>query len=130
VRALTEPALGTTCVVTVCRGCCCGTDAKHPGVDHDGHLAALRAAEGGRVREGQCLAACELSNMVVVNPSPAGRAEGGRPTWLGGVLSDDEVALVVRWVEAGGPGVAPLPAALATNVEAVRAFAERTAQQA
>ena len=126
-RPLTEaPARATTCVVSVCRGCCCGTSAKHPDVDHDRHLAVLQGAAGGRVRVAQCLAHCELSNMVVVNPSPAGRAAGGRPTWLGEVLTDDAVDRVVRWVEAGGPGIVPLPPELAACAEAVRDLVSRT----
>ena len=126
-RPLTEPgSAGTTCVISVCRGCCCGTSAKHPDVDHDRHLAALQRAAGGRVRVAQCLAHCELSNMVVVNPSPAGRARGGRPTWLGEVLTDHEVGLVVGWVEEGGPGVVPLPPGLDDNASAVRQLVART----
>lgn len=117
---------GSTCVVSVCRGCCCGASAKHPDVDHDGHLAALQGAAGARVRVAQCLAHCELSNMVVVNPSPAGRARGGRPVWLGAVLTDHAVDLVLGWVEAGGPGVAPMPAGLDDNASAVRQLVART----
>lgn len=116
------------CIVTVCRDCCCGSSREHPDVDHAGHLAALQRARGGTVRISRCLAACELSNMVVVNPSRAGRAAGGRPTWLGGVLSDEQIAQVVGWVEAGGPGVAPMPAALAGNADDVQRLVERTAQ--
>ena len=29
--------------VVVCRGCCCGTETKHPDVDHDGQVAQLHA---------------------------------------------------------------------------------------
>ena len=32
--------------VTVCRGCCCGTPKKRPGVDHEARLEALRALLG------------------------------------------------------------------------------------
>ncbi|MCW2506633.1 MAG: hypothetical protein JWO79_4917, partial [Actinomycetia bacterium] len=58
---------GRGCLVTVCRGCCCGTERKHPGIDHDGLLAAL--AEVGAVRVSDCLDVCEDSNVVVVQPS-------------------------------------------------------------
>ena len=116
----------TGCIVTVCRGCCCGTAHAQPDVDSEAHLAALQAIPGARVRISQCLAACELSNMVVVNPSSDGRAKGGRPAWLGGVVADEEIALIAGWVEAGGPGVAAMPAELAVNLEAVRALVERT----
>ena len=116
----------TGCIVTVCRGCCCGTVEAQPGVDSEAHLLALQAIPGARVRISQCLAACELSNMVVVNPSAEGRAGGGRPAWLGGVVTDDEIRLIAGWVEAGGPGVAPMPAELMVNLEAVHALVART----
>ena len=116
------------CIITVCRDCCCGTTSKHPDVWHDEHLATLRQAKGGSVRVSQCLAACELSNMVVVNPSRDGRAAGGKPAWLGGVLSDEQVEQVVTWVEAGGPGLAAMPPALVAHADAVRELQKRVAQ--
>ena len=75
-----EPA---RCAVTVCRGCCCGTP-KIPGLDHAEQLARLRQALAGtaQVRVTGCLNACEHANVVVVQPSAAGRAAGGRPVWL------------------------------------------------
>ena len=94
--------------LTVCRGCCCGRPEKHPGTDHRAQLEAFRAA-GARVRVVDCLDACERSNVVVVSPTPEGRATGARPVWLGAVLDDDRTADVVRWVDAGGPGVAEPP---------------------
>ncbi len=100
------------CVVTVCRGCCCGTASKHPEVDHAGQVAALRAGIGdaGRVRVSECLDACERSNVIVVGPSPDGRRAGARPAWLAGVLHPDTVADVVAWVRGGGPGIEEPPA--------------------
>ena len=115
----------SSCIVTVCRGCCCGTAVAQPDVDSEAHLAALQAIPGARVRISQCLAACELSNMIVVNPSSEGRARGGRPAWLGGVVTDEEVALISHWVEGGGPGVAPMPAGLRGNLEAVQVLTAR-----
>lgn len=104
----------TGCTVTVCRGCCCGTDRKHPGVDHAGQVAALTKGIGdaGRVRVSDCLDACERSNVVVVGPSPEGRRAGARPTWLSGVLHPDTVDDVVAWVRGGGPGVQDPPGIL------------------
>ncbi len=101
-------------IVTVCRGCCCGTDRKHPGVDHAGQVAALTTGIGGagQVRTSECLDACERSNVVVVGPSPAGRRAGARPAWLCGVLHPDTVTDIVDWVRAGGPGVTDPPAML------------------
>lgn len=105
--------------VTVCRGCCCGTTGKHPGFDHHGQVDRLRAAHD-QVRTSKCLNACDQSNVVVVQPAPEARRGGARPVWLAGVLDAEVEARVVEWVRAGGPGVAPMPPALAA-----RAFAAR-----
>ncbi|MGW2823018.1 (2Fe-2S) ferredoxin domain-containing protein [Streptomyces sp. NPDC001443] len=98
------------CTVTVCRGCCCGT-AKAPGVDHKAQLAALKDELGpvARIRTVNCLDACEQANVIVVQPSPAGRAAGGRPVWLGLVDDRDATDDIVARVRAGGPGSAPAP---------------------
>lgn len=101
--------------LTVCRGCCCGRVEKHPGVDHRAQLAALQET-GVRVRVVDCLDACERSNVVVVSPSPAGRAAGARPVWLGGVLEGETTAEVAEWVRAGGPGVTDPPGFLDLQV--------------
>ncbi|WP_444544227.1 (2Fe-2S) ferredoxin domain-containing protein [Planosporangium mesophilum] len=102
---------GAGCTVTVCRGCCCGTTAKHPDVDHAGQLARLRGALVGvaQVRVSDCLDVCEHSNVVVVSPSPAGRKAGARPVWLGFVLDDGAVDDIAAWVGSGGPGLADPP---------------------
>ena len=96
------------CIVRVCRDCCCGTERKHPGVDHDGLLSRLEDATRGRARvlRSACLLACEESNVVVVNPSPAGRRAGARPVWLGAVLDEETVDAISGWVARGGPGFA------------------------
>lgn len=100
--------------VTVCRGCCCGTTAKVPRLDHAAQLADLRASLGGRgaVRVTDCLDACERANVIVVQPSAEGRRAGGRPVWLGLVNDRDAVADITAWVEAGGPGLAEPPGIL------------------
>ncbi|MFJ3306496.1 (2Fe-2S) ferredoxin domain-containing protein [Streptomyces sp. NPDC086549] len=101
------------CTVTVCRGCCCGTD-KIPGVDHAAQLAALRAELGtvAQVRAVNCLDACEHANVIVVQPSSEGRAAGGRPVWLGLVNDPDATQDIAAWVRAGGPGHADPPGVL------------------
>ncbi|MFF5503562.1 (2Fe-2S) ferredoxin domain-containing protein [Streptomyces roseolus] len=102
-----------TCTVTVCRGCCCGTP-KIPGVDHAAQLAALRSAvpDGAKVRVTGCLDSCEQANVVVVQPSAAGRAAGGRPVWLGLVNDADAAQDIADWIAAGGPGLADPPGVL------------------
>ncbi|HEX5995913.1 MAG TPA: (2Fe-2S) ferredoxin domain-containing protein [Jiangellales bacterium] len=99
--------------MTVCRGCCCGTD-KHPDVDHVGQLRQLLDGLGphARLRTTGCLDSCDYSNTVVVQPSALGRRLGGRPSWLKHVLTPDLTEAVIGWVVAGGPGVAEPPAIL------------------
>ena len=99
--------------VTVCRGCCCGRPEKNPGTDHAAQLAMLRQRLGvGRVRISDCLDVCEQSNVIVVSPAPAGRANGARPVWLGLIHDTDAVTDIADWIQAGGPGLAEPPAIL------------------
>ncbi|MGW2423974.1 (2Fe-2S) ferredoxin domain-containing protein [Streptomyces sp. NPDC001709] len=101
------------CTVTVCRGCCCGTE-KIPDLDHAGQLARLRRALPGtaQVRLTGCLDACEHANVMVVQPSAEGRAAGGRPVWLGLVNDPDAIDDIAAWIAAGGPGLADPPGVL------------------
>jgi hypothetical protein len=107
-----------SCIVRVCRDCCCGTERKHPGVDHDGLLARLEVGTRGsaRVLRSACLLACDESNVVVVTPSVQGRRAGGRPVWVRAVLDDEAVDAITGWVALGGPGVADVPAGLEEQV--------------
>ena len=112
---------GAPCKLTVCRGCCCGTEKKVPGVDHAAQLARLsgiddHAARRVPVRTSTCLGVCFQANVVVVRPSAQGRAAGGRPVWLGRMTQDALLEAVDDWIFEGGPGLAPLPAVLETHV--------------
>jgi (2Fe-2S) ferredoxin len=80
------------------------------GVDHDDQLARLR--EAGPVRVSSCLDVCERANVIVVQPSAAGRAAGARPVWLGLVNDAAATADIAAWVRAGGPGLAEPPEVL------------------
>ncbi|MFC9132783.1 (2Fe-2S) ferredoxin domain-containing protein [Streptomyces sp. NPDC057099] len=100
------PAGGVPCRVVVCRDCCCGT-GKVPGVDHAAQTERLR--EAAPVRVSECLDVCDQANVIVVQPSAAGRAAGARPVWLGLVNDPAATEDIVSWVREGGPGVAPLP---------------------
>ncbi|MFE9775108.1 (2Fe-2S) ferredoxin domain-containing protein [Streptomyces sp. NPDC005931] len=106
-----SPAVGgpVPCRVVVCRDCCCGSP-KVSGVDHAAQLARL--GEQVPVRVSGCLDVCDQANVFVVQPSAAGRAAGGRPTWFGLVNDPDATEDIVAWVRAGGPGVAERPAIL------------------
>ncbi|MET7457996.1 (2Fe-2S) ferredoxin domain-containing protein [Streptomyces sp. NPDC005574] len=104
-------ASSARCTVTVCRGCCCGTAAKVPHLDHDGQLTDLRTALAGvaMVRRTDCLDACERANVVVIQPSAEGRVAGGRPVWLGQVNDPGAAADITTWVGDGGPGLVDPP---------------------
>ncbi|GAA0448891.1 hypothetical protein GCM10010361_11140 [Streptomyces olivaceiscleroticus] len=116
-RTVIGAARERPCTLIVCRGCCCGNARKHPGFDHAWQLARLQAAareSNGRlaVRTTDCLGPCDQANVIVVQPSGAGRRMGGRATWVGFAMSDDATEDVLRWAADGGPGVAAPPAAL------------------
>ncbi|MEV8464234.1 MULTISPECIES: (2Fe-2S) ferredoxin domain-containing protein [Streptomyces] len=103
------------CTLVVCRGCCCGNARKNPGTDHAWQLERLRAAaaeHGFQVRTSDCLGPCDQANVIVVQPSAAGRRAGGRAVWIGFATDDDSTEEVIAWAAAGGPGVAPPPVTL------------------
>ncbi|MGW3496617.1 (2Fe-2S) ferredoxin domain-containing protein [Streptomyces sp. NPDC001020] len=93
------------CRVVVCRDCCCGS-TKVRG-DHAAQTARLR--EVAPVRISECLDVCDQANVIVVQPSAAGRAAGARPVWLGLVNDRDATKDIAGWVRAGGPGMAARP---------------------
>ncbi|MFI5683472.1 (2Fe-2S) ferredoxin domain-containing protein [Streptomyces sp. NPDC051636] len=103
------------CTLVVCRGCCCGNPRKHPGTDHAWQLDRLRAAaaeHGFQVRTSDCLGPCDQANVIVVQPSAAGRRAGARATWVGFATDDACTDEIVSWAAAGGPGVAQPPVTL------------------
>ena len=112
-----EPAAPEPLGLLVCRGCCCGTEEKHPGIDHPGHPAAVRAAAAARtgayVSTVGCLTSCESSNVIVVRGYGA---EGTRTRWLGEMSDDALVAELAAWVAAGHGNADALPPALAAHV--------------
>ena len=95
----------------MCRGCCCGTVRKHPDVAHGAIATILEdniGPESTLVRV-DCLWACDLSNVVVVNPAPAAREAGTRPAWVSHVNTPERAQALARWVRDGGPGLADPP---------------------
>ncbi|HWJ96794.1 MAG TPA: hypothetical protein VNQ33_01475 [Acidimicrobiales bacterium] len=89
--------------VIVCRGCCCGSEQKHPDVDHDAQVEALRASlpASGRLWTVDCLGPCERSNVVVVRTRAAGRR------WFGGVLATAATGALADWIRDGAVGAPP-----------------------
>jgi hypothetical protein len=61
---------------------------------------------------------------MVVQPSGEGRRRGGRPAWVGWSMGDDATDEILRWAEAGGPGIAAAPAAL--ELQFIETPGERT----
>ncbi|MBB6170838.1 hypothetical protein HNR23_000898 [Nocardiopsis mwathae] len=124
---------GQPCQLVVCRGCCCGTKKKRPGVDHKGQLRRLSGIEDheGRsvpVRVSKCLGICFKANVVVVQPSTQGRAGGGRPVWLGEFTEDRLIEDLDDWIFDGGPGIAPLPESLEPHVTSKNAKKPKKAE--
>lgn len=94
----------TRLCVLVCRDCCCGTERKHPDVDHAAQEQTLREAaamSGSRVIRTRCLGVCERSNVVIV--------KAARTTfWFGGVLAPEDLAAVTTFIRSGGSTRPPL----------------------
>jgi S-formylglutathione hydrolase FrmB len=65
----------------------CGPDTHHAWqLDR---LRAGAAEHGFQVRTTDCLGPCDQANVIVVQPSAAGRRAGGRVTWIGFAMGDD-----------------------------------------
>lgn len=102
--------------VWVCRGCCCGTAEKHPGVDHDVLLATLRAgakAGGAKLAVSDCVGPCGQGNIVVVRA-------GGDICWFRKMNGLAETAALADLVAAGG-SLRRLPKVLARRTIPKRA---------
>ena len=86
--------------VHICRGCCCGTERKHPETDHDGQVLAISAV--ARTRVVDCVDECVHSNVVIV------RRGDGSSVWLGGINDAALTDSVCEWL-AGGASQPPPP---------------------
>lgn len=98
--------------VLLCRDCCCGTERKHPDVDHAAQEKRLLAAcdrSGATLRRTSCLNRCEVSNLIVLRTTRG-------PLWLGRVLDAQLTEEIAALIESGAEG--PLsPALAACSVE-------------
>jgi len=90
--------LSRTLSVLVCRGCCCGTESKHPGLDHHGQVERLRAALPKEIPsalwEVDCLGACSSSNVIVVR-------RGQNRRWFGEMLDRERTEMLAEWIQGG-----------------------------
>lgn len=96
----------STVRVQVCDGCCCGTERKHPGVDHEHIRARITAAAegaGGRMRVVDCVDECSRSNVVIVRSARVNSSQ----VWIGGVLDDTTVDALCEWIAVGATAAMP-----------------------
>lgn len=90
--------------VWVCRGCCCGTRKKHPGIDHAALEKQARRgskALGARYQVTDCLGPCGQGNIVVTRTA-------GRVRWWRKMNDVDTTQELLEHLREGGD----LPAAL------------------
>ena len=90
--------------VLVCRSCCCGRPSKHPGIDHDAQVEAIRravmATSNARCRTVDCLDVCSRSNVVVVRDRRPEASELSA-LWLGDITTDELTASLCTWLGEG-----------------------------
>ncbi|GAA1300318.1 (2Fe-2S) ferredoxin domain-containing protein [Saccharothrix xinjiangensis] len=74
----------------------------------------LREALDGvaEVRRSKCLHSCPDTHVLVVHPSPAARAAGAKPLWLGRILDDQALSELVGWMSSDDPGLTTPPPSL------------------
>lgn len=115
---MTEPCPTPTPGLTACSLCAgetLGGGDPLPG----GQLARLRRLEAAGVAAltlSECLDECERGDVVVARPSRTGRVAQGRPVWFERLAGDGPTAALGRWLDDGGPGLAPVPGELAPLV--------------
>lgn len=113
--------------VVVCNGPACTTSTHNPDDTVRRLGPAIAASSGGiLIRSLACLGACPYAPVAIVNqreaagckPStchPSAQHAGGLTVWIN-IEAPSTVARIARWVQAGGPGVAPMPADLDENI--------------
>ena len=75
-------------------------------------LHRLAAAGTARLTWVECLDECERGDVVVARPAGRCRRSGAAPVWFERLAGDHPTAALDGWLRAGGPGAAPVPAAL------------------
>ena len=102
------------CSLTVCRGCCCGTDNKKQAAARLDYLRQrLPSVE---LRTSDCLGPCANKDVIVVHPQSGQRKQGEKPAWLGSMHTTSALDDLIGWLDAGGPGAALIPVNLTVNV--------------
>lgn len=110
----TESAPGLT-ACSLCAGETLGELDPLPG----GQLARLRRLQArgtARLTLSECLDECNRGDVVVARPSTTGRANGAKPVWFERLAGEQTTAALARWLDGGGPGLAPVPDELAPRI--------------
>lgn len=92
-------AFSTSPRVLICRGCCCGSERKHPWIDHDKQIVEISAT--ARTRVVDCVGECSYSNIVIVRPGD------GSSMWLGGINDPATNSALCEWLADGAPQPPP-----------------------
>lgn len=101
------------CALTICRGCCCGTDDPKQAA---ARLEYLRQRlHSVQLRTSDCLGPCDRRDVIVVHPYARRRQQGQGPVWLARMHTKSAMDELIGWLEAGGPGQALMPVELTYN---------------
>lgn len=101
------------CALTICRGCCCGTDDRKRAAARVDYLRQrLHAVE---LRTSGCLGPCDRRDVIVVHPHARHRTRGQGPIWLERMHTKNAMDELIGWLDAGGPGEVLMPVELAHN---------------
>lgn len=79
-------------------------------------LQRLQAHGAARLTLSECLDECNRGDVVIARPSATGRANGAKPVWFQRLAGEQATAPLARWLQGGGPGLAPLPDELTSHV--------------
>ncbi|KQY25290.1 hypothetical protein ASD16_07660 [Cellulomonas sp. Root485] len=104
--------------LTVC-SLCVGETLGDADGRRGGQLARLRELEAvgaARLTLAECLDECDRGDVIVARSARSARRRSARPVWLERVAGDELTASLTTWLARGGPGQAPLPAALEAHV--------------
>ncbi|MCR6690157.1 hypothetical protein [Cellulomonas sp.] len=100
---------------SLCAGETLGDTDDCPG-GQAGRLREVAARGVARLTFVECLDECERGDVVVARPTRAARHAGARPVWFERLAGDPATGLLEEWLQAGGPGRAPLPHGLTPMV--------------
>jgi hypothetical protein len=101
------------CALTICRGCCCGTDDRKQAAARLDYLR--QRLHSMDLRTSDCLGPCDRKDVIVVHPHARHRKRGQGPIWLARMHTKTAMDELIGWLDAGGPGQVLMPVDLADN---------------